>query len=98
MKNQKTQQSETSVGQVKNGNRVKSLPKAGLGHGISATAFAIIWLMMTACASSSRPSTPSEIAAQQVFQDKLNTAQKELQQKVDVAQKEAEEKQDAIGK
>ena len=70
---------------------------AGLVLGTVATAYAIIWLPMFDGTSSSRPSTPSEIAAQKEFVDKLNTAQKEYQQKVDGATKEAEQKSNSIG-
>ena len=91
MKNQQTQQSETSAGQTKKRNGGKRLPMAGLTLGIIATAFTVICLMMFGCSSSSRPSTPSEIAAVKEFQAKLDTAQKEYQQKVDAATKEAGE-------
>ena len=96
MKNQQTQQPETSAGQAKKRNGIKRLPMAGLGLGFIATAFTVIWLMMSACASSSRQSTPSEIEVQKEFQEKLNTAQKEYQQKIDAATNEAEQKSDSI--
>ena len=92
MENQHTQQKETSVAKAKKGNGVKHLPIAGLILGIIATAFVIIWLTQFAAASSSRLSTPSEIAAQKEFQDKWNTTQEQFQQKVDTATKEASKK------
>ena len=98
MKNQQTQQSETSVGQSKKGNGRKRLRMAGLVLGTIATAFIIIWLMKFAAASSSRPSTPSEIAVHNEFQEKLKTAQGEFYQKVDAATKEATQKSDSIFK
>ncbi len=97
MENQQTQQSETSAGQSKKGNGGKRLPMAGLVLGIIAIAFVIIWLMKFAT-SSSRSSTPTEIAAQKEFQEKLVAAQEEFYQKVDAATKEAEQKSDSIGK
>lgn len=92
MKNQQTQQSETAAGQSKKGNGGTRLPMAALVLGIIAIAFVLIWVMKFA-ASSSRPSTPSEIAAHKEFQEKLITAQNEYQQKVDKATKEAGERQ-----
>lgn len=84
MKNQQTHQSETSVGKTKKVNGGKHLPMAGLVLVIIATAFVIILLTKFAAASSSsRLSTPSEIAAQKEFQDKWNTAKKETEQKLD---------------
>ena len=95
MKKQQTNQSETSAGQAKKGNGVKRLPMAALILGVIATAFVIIWLTKFAAASSSRLSTPLEIAAQKEFQDKWNTAQEEFQLKVDAATIEAEQKSDS---
>lgn len=66
------------------------MPMAGLVLGIIATAFVTIWLMKFAAASSSRPSTPSEIEAQKEFQEKWNTAQKEAEQKWDSTLKAGE--------
>ncbi|MFA6271138.1 MAG: hypothetical protein WC657_08095 [Candidatus Paceibacterota bacterium] len=82
MINQHTQQQETSAEQAKKRNDGKGIPMAGLGLGIIATAFAIIWLTMFAD-ESSRSSTSSEIAVQKEFQDKWNTAQKVTEQKWD---------------
>ena len=96
MKNQQTQQSETSAGQTKKRNGGKRLPMAGLTLGIIATAFTVICLMMSACASTSRPSTTAEIAAHKEFLEKLNTAQEEFHQKIAAATKEAEQKSDSI--
>lgn len=98
MENQHIQQQETSAGQAKKGNGGKQLSMAGLVLGIIATAFVIIWLTKFAAASSSSLSTPSEIAAQKEFHDKLTTAHEEFQQKVDAVTKEAEQKSDSIGK
>ncbi|HMG16216.1 MAG TPA: hypothetical protein VK590_12250 [Saprospiraceae bacterium] len=79
----KKQLSDKSPGKVKKGNAGKSLSIACLGLEIITTAVVIICLRMFLLASSSRPSTPAEIAAQMKFQDKWNTAQKEFYQKVE---------------
>jgi hypothetical protein len=93
MENQDRQQFETSADQAKKKNGGKRWPMPGLILGTIATVYTVIWLTMSACTTSSRPSTPAEIAAQKEFQEKLNTAQEEYQQKVDAATKEAGERQ-----
>ena len=71
MENQQLRQQETVAGQAKKRNGVNRLPMTILILGIIATAFVIIWLTKFASASSSRLSTPSEIATQKEFQDKF---------------------------
>ena len=93
MENQQTQQSGTSTGLSKNGNGRKRLSMAGLVVGAIAVAFVIICLLKIFTASSSRPSTPAEIAAQKEFQIKLSSAQEVYQQRVDAATKEAGERE-----
>lgn len=90
MENQHTQQQETAASQAKKGNTGKRLPKTSLGLGIIASAFTLICLLMFGCASTSRPSSPSEIITQIEFQNKLQAALEEFHQKVDAAAKEAE--------
>ena len=97
MKNKHTQQAETSAIHPKKRNGIKGWPMAGLVLGISAIAFAIFWLMF-ADVSSSRPSTPAEIAGQMKFQEKWNTAQKEAEQKWDSTLKAAEQKPGSLEK
>lgn len=92
----KNQQSETSTAQAKKRIDVKYLPMTCLVLGIIAVAFVIMWLTKFASASN-RMSTPSEIAAQKVFQDKLNSAQEEFQQKIDSVTREAEHKSESFG-
>lgn len=93
MKNQQTHQSKSSEVQTKKGNGGKHFSMAGLVLGIISITFVIIWLTKYAAASSSRLSTPSEIAAQKEGQGKWTTTQIEFQRKVDAASKEAEQKE-----
>lgn len=80
MKNQDAQQSVKVVEQTANG---KTAPKGGLLFLILTTAVIASWGMISSCASSSRPSTQSEIAAQKEFQAEWSKTQKEASQKWD---------------
>ena len=88
MENQDTQQQETSDEQAKNGNGGKDLRKSALGLGII-----MIYIMMSACVATSRPSNSAEIAVQMKFQEKWNAEQKEAEQKWDSTLKVTEQKQ-----
>ena len=77
MENQQTQQAETSKGKVI------------LIISILAVAI-VIGITIFGSTSSSRFSTPAEIAAHEEFQSKLMTAQMEFYQKIELATKEAE--------
>ena len=76
MENQDTQQQETSDEQAKNGNGGKDLRKSALGLGII-----MIYIMMSACVATSRPSNSAEIAVQMKNQKKFKAEKKETQQK-----------------
>jgi hypothetical protein len=93
MENQQTQHSETSSVHTKS-HRKNNLPGIGLVLGITATSFAIIWMMTST--DTGVPSNLSEIKAQMEFQKELIRGQEEFQQKVDAARKEAEQKSDSI--
>ena len=69
--------------------------KVKLILGIVAVAI-IFGLTIFGSTSSSRFSTPAEIAAHEEFQSKLMTAQMEFYQKIELATKEAEQKSDSI--
>lgn len=94
MKNQNTEQQKRSVAQTKKENYGNVMTTTGLGLGII-----VIFLMMyaCACASTSRPSTPPEIAEQMKFQEKWNTAKIEAEQQWD-STLSAEQKLESIGK
>ncbi|MBL7888291.1 MAG: hypothetical protein JNL24_02000 [Bacteroidia bacterium] len=96
MENQRTQQ-EASANQARKENGGKDSPKASLCYGFIAFAFTAICLIMFSCASTSRPSTSEEIAAQMKFQEKWNATEKEAEQKWDSTLK-AEQKPESIGK
>jgi hypothetical protein len=90
MINQLTQLTETLTGRAKKGTAVKRLTVTGL---VIVIAFTVIWLMMSHLSTSSRPSTPAEITAQEEFQAKLNSVHEAYQQSVDAATKETRERE-----
>lgn len=77
MENKRPQQSETLAGQSKKRNGRKRLSMTGLELGVIATILAVIWLSQFTASSKSRQSTPAEIAAQEEFQLKFDTANNE---------------------
>lgn len=93
MENQQTQQREILSEQTKS-HRKNNLSRTGLVLGITATAFAITWMIVSTDAGTI--SSVSQIEAQRKFQNELIRGQEEFQQKVDAARKEAEQKSDSI--
>ena len=79
-----------ATGQPKKGIGKKGFLIKALGFGIIAIACGILWFMYTE-GQKSRPSTPSEIAAQEKFQKELIKSQEDFQKKMDAVVKEAEQ-------
>jgi hypothetical protein len=78
MANPQTKVFETSTAQPKLDSR-RRWPMIVSGIAIIATAFVIIWFTKLTTVSSSRNSTPAEIAAQEAFQGKWNAEHEEIQ-------------------